>query len=412
GSMDGWSWALQGRVTNTETITQQINYAAVNRGLSYESEGSNRNVPVNLASTAERDHATNGAYSRGAAALAGGAANLLAGVGNHASSDAPFGIQNGYIFDAVLNAGGTVRNYGFLVSNIGSIGTKAAPVSDPFGAGIVQVAPLAPTLAQLTDVYFRGYDQSYPDLWRYNEWKREFDQFVAQGNLPSLSTVRLSHDHTGNFGAALAGVNTPETQQADDDLAVGRLVEAVAHSPYAANTLIIVTEDDCQDGPDHVDSHRSTAYVVGPYVKRGAVVHKAYNQVNALRTIEELLGTRHINLNTAFQGPMSEVFDIRQSGAWTYDALASTVLKSTTLALAGGGAAPRYAQGPDLLPRHDFAYWDKVTAGFNFAQADQVPPALYNRVLWAGLTGDKPYPGPALSQARSAAQADDDGDGD
>ena len=69
---------------------------------------------------------------------------------------------------------------------------------------------------------------------------------------------------SGAFASALAGVNTPETQQADDDLAVGRLVEAVANSPYAANTVIIVTEDDCQDGPDHVDSHRATAYVVGP----------------------------------------------------------------------------------------------------------------------------------------------------
>ena len=162
-----------------------------------------------------------------------------------------------------------MRNYGFLVNNIGSIGTMAAPVSDPFAAGVVQVAPLDPSLAPLTDVYFRGYDQNYPDLWRYNEWKREFDQFVANGNLPSLSLVRVSHDHMGNFGTALGGVNTPETQQADDDLAVGRLVEAVAQSRYAADTLIIVTEDDCQDGPDHVDSHRATAYVVGPVREAG-----------------------------------------------------------------------------------------------------------------------------------------------
>ncbi|MDE1929253.1 MAG: hypothetical protein KGI36_18905, partial [Burkholderiales bacterium] len=408
GSMDGWSWALQGRVTNTETITQQINYAAVNRGLSYESEGSNRNVPVNLASTADRDHATNGAYSSLAAGLAGGPANLLAGTGNHASSDAPFGIQHGYIFDAVLHAGGTVRNYGFLVSNIGSIGTNAAPVADPYGAGVVQVAPLATSLAPLTDPYFRGFDQNYPDLWRYNEWKREFDQYVAQGNLPSLSTVRLSHDHTGSFATALAGVNTPETQEADDDLAVGRLVEAVAHSPYAANTLILITEDDCQDGPDHVDSHRATAYVVGPYVKQGAVVHRHYSQVNALRTIEDLLGTRHINLNTAFQPPMTEVFDTRASGAWTYNAVASTVLKTTTLAQAAGGSSLRYAQGPDLRPAHDAAYWEQVTVGYDFREADQVPPDQYNRVLWAGLTANRPYPGPAAARALAVTRPGDD----
>ena len=230
-----------------------------------------------------------------------------------------------------------MRNYGFLVNNIGSIGTKTAPVSDPFASGIVQVAPLDPALAPLTDVYFRGYDQNYPDLWRYNEWKREFDQFVANGNLPSLSLVRISHDHMGSFGTALGGVNTPETQQADCDLALGRLVEAVANSRYAADTLIIVTEDDVQDGPDHVDSHRGTAYVVGPYVKQGAVVSTRYNQVNALRTIEDVLGTQHINLNTAFQRPMADVFDIRSSGGWTYAAEASTVLATTTLALASGG---------------------------------------------------------------------------
>jgi YVTN family beta-propeller protein len=397
GSMDGWSWALQGRVTNTETITQQINYAAVNRGLSYESEGTNRNVPVNFATVAERDATLGPAgttnYSTASAGLPGGTANLLAGTGNHASTDAPFGIQDGYIFNAVLQAGGTVRNYGFLVNNIGSIGTKAEPVSNPFSAGIIQVAPLDPALAPLTDVYFRGYDQNYPDLWRYNEWKREFDQFVANGNLPSLSLVRISHDHMGNFGTALASVNTPETQQADCDLALGLLVQAVANSRYAADTLIIVTEDDVQDGPDHVDSHRGTAYVVGPYVKQGAVVSTRYSQVSALRTIEDILGTQHINLNTAFQRPMADVFDVHASGEWTYAAEASTVLATTTLALAvGGDNGVKFVAGPNIKPKHDAAYWDKVTAGFDFSEADQVPVAQFNKVLWSGLMGDKPYP--------------------
>src|SRR5262245_14218857 len=229
GSMDGWSWSMQGRVTNTETITQQINYAFINRGLSYESEGSNRNVPVNFPSVAQRDAAAGVAgtknYTGASASVKGGTNNLLTGSGNHASTDAPFGIQNGYIFDAVLKAGKTVRNYGFLVNNIGSIGTKAVPVSDPFAKGIIQVAPLDQALLPLTDVYFRGYDQNYPDLWRFNEWKREFDQFVKNSNLPSLSLVRVSHDQMGSFGTALAKVNTPERQHADDDLEVGLLVK-------------------------------------------------------------------------------------------------------------------------------------------------------------------------------------------
>jgi len=407
GSMDGWSWSLQGRVTNTETITQQINYAFVNRGLSYESEGTNRNVPVNFGTVAERDAVAGPAgttnYSAATAGVPGGTANLLTGAGNHASSDAPFGTERGYIFDAVLQAGGTVRNYGFLVNNIGSIGTKASPISDPFGSGVVQVAPLDPALASATDVYFRGYDQNYPDLWRYNEWKREFDQYVANGNLPSLSLVRFSHDHMGSFSSALGGVNTPETQQADDDLAVGRLVQAVSESPYAKDTLIIVTEDDCQDGPDHVDSHRATAYVVGPYVKQGAVVSTHYSQVNALRTIEDVLGTEHLNLNTAFQRPMTEVFDVKSSGTWSYQAKASTVLLGTMLAQAPGGLGVRFAKGPRVKPKHDARYWAKATAGFDFSDADRVPPARFNKVLWDGLMSGRPYPARSVS-----AQSDED----
>jgi DNA-binding beta-propeller fold protein YncE len=402
GSMDGWSWSLQGRVTNTEALTQQINYAFVNRGLSYESEGANRNVPVNYPSVAERDAVAGPAgtmnYTLASAGVTGGTANLLTGSGNHASSDAPFGIQDGYIFDAVLMAGGTVRDYGFLVNNFGTIGTQANPIKDPFGSNVVQVGPLKPSLAPYTDVYFRGFDQNYPDLWRYNEWKREFDKYVAQGNLPSLSLVRISHDHMGSFGTALGGFNTPETQQADCDLALGRLIDAVAHSPFASNTLIFVIEDDVQDGPDHVDSHRGPAFVVGPYVKNGEVVSTRYNQVSLLRTIEDILGTEHINLNTAFQRPMADVFDVKSSGKWNFMAEASTVLTPAQLAFADRDNGIRFARGPMIRPQHDAAYWATATASFDFSDADRVPPEKFNRVLWAGLMGKKPYPAPRASQ--------------
>jgi hypothetical protein len=413
GSMDGWSWSLQGRVTNTETITQQINYAFVNRGLSYESEGANRGVPVNLGTVVARDAVAGPAgsmnYTNATSGLLGGTNNLLTGTGNHASSDAPFGIQGGYIFSAVLQVGKTVRNYGFLVNNIGSIGTIASPVSDPFGQGFVQVGPLDPSLAPLTDVYYRGYDQNYPDIWRFNEWKREFDQYVANGNLPSLSLVRVSHDHMGSFTSALGGVNTPETQQADDDLAVGRLVQAVSDSRYVSDTLIIVTEDDCQDGPDHVDSHRATAYMVGPYVKQGSIVSSPYGQVNVLRTIEDILGTQHINLNTAFQRPMTDAFDIRSTGKWSYQAEASTVLGTTQLAQAPGGLGARFAAGPVIKPKHDAAYWAKRTAGFDFSDADRVPPAKFNKVVWQGLM-DRPYPTKMVTTNTRAVSAKSDDD--
>ena len=336
GSMDGWSWTMRGRVTSTEEVTQQINYAGVNRGLSYESEGSNRNVPIGLTAAADRDIATKGIFithrrkTRPAAPLI-----CLPGNADVAATDSPLGVQQGHIFDAVLQAGLTVRNYGWQVNNIGpTTYSNGNPIEN---AGETGVCPggraQSGTLAPLTDVYFRGFDMNVSDQWDVNEWNREFMQYITNKNLPSLETVRLSHDHTGSFSTALAGVNTPDTQEADNDLAIGRVVAAVAHSPYADSTLIIVTEDDCQDGPDHIDSHRAPAYMVGPYVKKHAVVNTRYNQVSVLRTIEDILGTSHINLNTAYQRPMADAFDIGLSGQWNYNAVASTILKTTSLAM-------------------------------------------------------------------------------
>jgi hypothetical protein len=125
-------------------------------------------------------------------------------------------------------------------------------------------------------------------------------------------------------------------------------------------------------------------------VKQHAVVSTRYSQVSVLRTIEDILGAPHINLNTAYERPMADVFDITSSGAWTYDSVASTVLATTTLSAVDIGA--QYAAGPAIVPKHDAAYWEQVTRGFDFSDADRVPPALYNKVLWAGLTGGKPYP--------------------
>jgi len=422
GSMDGWSWSMRGRVTNTETITQQENYARVNRGLSYEGEGQNRNIPSNLNTTAARDffYDPTGAttpYTNSTSSLSGGTANILAGDGDHAATDGPDGYQQGYIFNAVLKAGGTVRNYGWMANTPGSIGTKANPVSDPFHAGIIQTTTANQLLYenQFYDPYFRAYDQAYPDVWRFNEWKREFQQFVENGNLPSFEMIRgLSHDHTGSFGSALAGVNTPELQQADNDYAVGLLVETVAHSPYAKDTMIFIIEDDSQDGADHVDSHRATTYVVGPYVKQHAVVSTRYSQPSVLRTIEDIFGAEHINLNTYYARPMADVFDITSSGTWTFTAVASTLLKPllTTPVLQGGlGLSEhdaRFAPGPRLKPTHDWRYWAAKTQGFDFSQEDRVPPELYNKILWEGLKGT---PAPALKNASFRVNSDKDDDG-
>jgi DNA-binding beta-propeller fold protein YncE len=422
GSMDGWSWSMRGRVTNTETITQQENYARVNRGLSYEGEGQNRNIPANLNTLAGRDffYDPTGAttpYTNSTSSLSGGTANILAGDGDHAATDGPDGYQQGYIFNAVLKAGGTVRNYGWMANTPGSIGTIANPISDPFHAHVIQTTTANQLLYenQFYDPYFRAYDQAYPDVWRFNEWNREFQQFVENGNLPSLEMIRgLSHDHTGSFGQALAGVNTPELQQADNDYAVGLLVQTVAQSPYASDTLIFIIEDDSQDGADHVDSHRATTYVVGPYVKQHAVVSTRYSQPSVLRTIEDIFGTEHINLNTYYARPMADVFDVTSSGKWTFKAVASTLLKPllTTPVLQGGLGLEeheaRFAPGPKLKPTHDWRYWAAKTQGFDFSQEDRVPPELYNKILWEGLKGT---PAPVVKAVSFKVKADKDDDG-
>jgi YVTN family beta-propeller protein len=414
GSMDGWSWSMRGRVTNTETITQQENYARVNRGLSYEGEGQNRNIPANLNSVAARDFffdptGVSTPYSSATASLKGGTPNILAGDGDHAATDGPTGYQQGYIFNAVLNAGGTVRNYGWMANTPGSIGTIANPISDPFAAGIIQTTTANQLLYQngFYDPYFRAYDQAYPDYWRFNEWNREFQQFVANGNLPSLEMIRgLSHDHTGSFSSALGGVNTPELQQADNDYAVGLLVQTVAHSPYAKDTLIIIIEDDSQDGADHVDSHRATTYFVGPYVKQHAVVSTRYSQPSVLRTIEDIFGTEHINLNTYYARPMADAFDIKSSGTWTFNAVASTLLKLTTLGL--DPKKVEFASGPNLKRTHNAQYWAEKTRNFDFSGEDRVPAELYNKILWEGLKGTA---APASKTRFSKVDADKDDDG-
>jgi YVTN family beta-propeller protein len=431
GSMDGWSWSMRGRVTNTETITQQENYARVNRGLSYEGEGQNRNIPSNLNTTAARDFffdptGANTPYSNATSSLKGGTPNILAGDGDHAATDGPTGYQQGYIFNAVLNAGGTVRNYGWMANTPGKTtdsgdAINGNPISDPFAAHVVQTTAANQVIFEnnFYDPYFRAYDQVYPDVWRFNEWNREFQQFVANGNLPSLEMIRgLSHDHTGSFGQALGGVNTPELQQADNDYAVGLLVETVANSPYAKDTLIIIIEDDSQDGADHVDSHRATTYFVGPYVKQHAVVSTRYSQPSVLRTIEDILGTEHINLNTYYARPMADVFEISSSGKWTFKAVASTLLTPiltkpiASISQGGGlGLDPKkveFASGPKLKPTHNAQYWAQKTRGFDFSGEDRVPAELYNKILWEGLKGTA---APATKTRFPKVDADNDKDG-
>jgi DNA-binding beta-propeller fold protein YncE len=255
----------------------------------------------------------------------------------------------------------------------------------------------------VTDPYFRGFDQRFPDYWRFKEWEREFDDYVAHNNLPSLELVRLPHDHLGLFDEAVDGVNTVETEIADNDYALGLLVEKVAQSKYARDTLIFIIEDDAQNGPDHVDAHRSLALIAGPYVKQRAVISKRFNTVTLLRTMEEVLGIKPLGLNDALQPPMSEVFSTQQA-TWNYKARVPAILRSTKLPLPA--AAAKEAPGA-TESSHDAAYWAEKTKDFDFSAEDKLDSEGFNMVLWKGLKGDsQPYPlerdGRDLSKHRSA----------
>ena len=316
--------------------------------------------------------------------------------------DAPDGPNNevntGYLWDAALRAGLTVRNYGFFVDGTcyNEPDCQIPLAHDPASTNTIVAYPTNVALTPFTDPYFRGFDNNFPDFYRFKEWERDFDANYAAGGLPTLSLVRLMHDHTGSFGTAIDLVNTPELMEVDNDYAVGLLIQKIANSPiYAQNTLIFVVEDDAQDGGDHVDSHRSIAFVAGAWVRQGAnngfpkgglVVSTQYTTLDFLRTIEEVLGLPQLNLNDALVNPMANIFET-SAKPWTFSATPSAFLYNTRLPL-----PPQMAGMKVPKPTHSARYWARVTKGLDFSDADRVDGVLYNRILWRGMMGNKPYP--------------------
>ena len=299
------------------------------------------------------------------------------------AADGPEGQKReGYIWDSAIRHHLTIRNYGFE----SRIPPRTPEVPDPFASHTVVDVPVWPHLVGVTDPYFRAFDNAYPDFRRELEWEREFDQYVANHDLPDLEFVRFMHDHEGNFSTAIDGINTPVKQTADNDYAVGKLIDRVAHSPYASSTLIFIIEDDAQNGPDHMDAHRTVAFVVGPYVKHGSVIHERYSTVNMVRTIEDVLGLGHLNLNDAYQRPMTAVFDLNQP-SWTYTAVMPAPIAANLA---------RAEQKSQLVPAfhdaHSASYWALQTRGFDWSVEDRVPAVRFNQILWKGLTGGLPYP--------------------
>jgi hypothetical protein len=403
-SYDGWAWTTSARAT--DMVERQYPVAYALRGLALDSGGLNRNVNIAYPTLGER---------QAASPLTPSDPDLLPGGTDVSAPDGPNNeVNTGYLWDAALRANLSVRNYGFFIDTLRYSTPPLIPlVRDPASDGTIVAFPSCASLAPRTDQYFRGFDNSLPDYYRYTEWAREFDnnyllpavhppgrkhdpEGITTGigfpirarttGLPSLSLVRFMHDHTGNYSTAIDGVNTPELEVADNDYAVGLLIQKIANSPFANDTLVFVVEDDAQDGGDHVDSHRSIAFVAGAYVKQGALVSTQYNTLDFVRTIEEVLGIPPMNLNDALARPMADIFNTAPA-AWSFTAAPSALLYATQLPL-----PPKPAGMSVLRPTHNARYWARATKGMNFKDEDQVDPLDFNHILWKGLMGNRPYP--------------------
>jgi YVTN family beta-propeller protein len=222
-----------------------------------------------------------------------------------------------------------------------------------------------------------GWDLDVPDVWRAAQFIKSLKQFEAADNLPNLVIVWLPNDHTS---ATKAGCPTPAAMVADNDLAMGRIVEAVSHSKFWTNTCIFAVEDDPQDGWDHVSGYRTTAYVASAYTRRGAVVHTQYNQTSLLRTMELMLGLPPMNQMDATATPMFDCFTATPDFA-PFDAVTNNV------------PLDEMNKSPGKIVDAQLRKDALVSAKLPLEKADQCPEDVLNRILWRAMKGSQtPYP--------------------
>jgi len=416
-SGDGWQWVTQGHANEYAEIVHQFNDASGFLALDFLSLlGTPRGMNLALPITAEDPslttvRATTVFDPSGSSTILPGAKNIAVAWGADHDEE---GETGGYIWDSVLRAGKSVRHYGLWTDSSGYYQfngdfsntyfvtpTPETPnlipiARDAAARGIVQAAPIAPGLVGRTDPYYRGWDLNEPDEFRYEEWKREFDEYVRNGDLPTFEPMLLMMDHTGNFKANVAGLNTPELEVASNDHAVGLLIDAVSHSPYWKDTAIFIVEDDSLDGPDHVESHRSPGYVISAYTKRRQVVSTFYNTVSMVRTIADILGVDHLGLNDENAASMDDVFTTEPDFTPYDHAIPGNLLRPPVdpqLVTAAERSDPRVSQSTAIVLRHDGDWWAAQARSMNFNRPDAVEPVSYNRLLWRGIVGEAaPYP--------------------
>jgi DNA-binding beta-propeller fold protein YncE len=274
----------------------------------------------------------------------------------------------GYIWDLCFKHGITFRDYGeFVDSN--------PDVSKPNTAN-------EKILVTHFDPMFRGWDLDYSDVERYNEWNRDFTSLLANGTLPRFNIIRLPNDHTSG---TRKGALTPQAMVAQNDYAVGLLVDRISHSPVWKESAIFIIEDDSQNGADHVDAHRTEGLVVSPYVKRQAVDNTLYTTAAMMRTMELILGLP----------PMSQ-----------YDAAATPMFNSFTMQ---PDLTPYTVEKPliDLNAKNQIgAYGQAMMEHFDLTHADRVPDRIFDEIVWRAIKGTE-MPAPRFS-ILSGPDSDDD----
>ncbi len=202
------------------------------------------------------------------------------------------------------------------------------------------------------------------DTMRYRTWEHDFDSLIQVNALPRLNTFRMLSDHTEGTAA---GRPTPFAHVADNDLAVGQLVEHISKSPIWKNTVIFIVEDDAQNGPDHVDAHRTTAYLAGGYVKRHYLDHTMYSSSSMLRTIELILGLPPMSQYDAAATPMYRCFSKTPNNTM-FTSLPSNINLN------------------DLNPSG--TRLAAMARGLNFSEVDRVPDEVMNAMLWKSIKGE------------------------
>ena len=257
--------------------------------------------------------------------------------------------KNGFIWDFCKRYGVTYRTYGEFATHF---------------------KPNIPVLKDHVCPHFEGWDLDIRDTTRYYAWQRDFDSLLAIGKVPAVNTVRFSNDHTSGVAK---GKPTPFAFVADNDLAVGLLVEHLSHSPIWKQSVVFILEDDAQNGSDHIDAHRSTAYVAGGLVKTGYVDHTVYSTSGMLRTLELIAGLPPMSQYDAAAMPMWRCFNDTSAPVH-----APYTVKSESVDLTEVNVAVNK--------------WSIMSDGFDLAGEDRVPNEVMNAVIWAAAKGEKPAP--------------------